>query len=433
MPQTLSAWWLLPLVPVVLLVGELIVGRFRTLARFHIPVPVVGGLLASVVLFALPASGLLNIQFADSVNARWWTWLVTPEPLWVDAPSKSLALPFMTAFFTCVGLTASFGVVRRGSLQLLGFWVLATTYAMVQNGIGIAGATMLGENPLLGLIAGSVSMTGGHGTAAGFADQLTGLGLAQAGELGAAAATFGLVAGGILGGPIARLLVKRHQLLGPTETGQPVAPKATDPGPRPPEASFFARVRSLAWGGRPVLWHLLVLAVLIKAGAWVSWGLQSQGWSFPPQMGAMLLGVVLRNIMDVWRPGWLNQHLIERLGEVTLAIFLALALSTLKLGQLASAALPLLLLLGVQIVAIGFFAYFITFRLMGRDYEAAVMSAGHCGFGLGATPNAVANMAAVTSRHGPAPRAFIVVPTTGAILIDFSNVMGIAIIINLLT
>jgi len=430
MPVTLSAWWLLPLVPIILLIGEQLVWRVRVLARFHIPVPVIGGLFASVALLVLQRSGLLNIQFSDEVSALWYTWIVTPEPLWLDAPTKKLSLPFMTAFFTCIGLTASLGVVRRGSLQLVGFWLLATGFAMFQNVIGLTGAHLMGESPLLGLLAGSVSMTGGHGTSLGFASEFTKLGLERASEFGAAAATIGLVAGGIIGGPVARLLLKRHGLQGPLDSGRPHAPKATDPGPQPPEASFFARVRWLARGGRRVFWHVLVLLVLIKLGSWLSWGIQGLGMTFPPQMGAMLLGVIVRNVMDVWFPGKLSPEVIDRMGEVSLAIFLAIALSTLRLGELAAAAMPLIILVGCQVVAIGLFAYFITFRMMGRDYEAAVMSAGHCGFGLGATPNAVANMSAVTARHGPAPRAYIVVPTTGAILIDFSNVMGISIFLN---
>jgi ESS family glutamate:Na+ symporter len=279
---------------------------------------------------------------------------------------------------------------------------------------------------LLGLGCGSVTMTGGHGTALGFAADLEKAGLQAAAVVGVAAATFGLVSGGLLGGPVGGLLIRRRGLK--PKTGAHTHLESGRSG----ESGTLNDLRLLAGFGRPFLAHLLLLLACIKAGAWVSYFIQHTGVTFPVYMGAMLLGVAARNALD-WRGRtWVDSEVIDTLASVTLGVFLAIAMMSLNLIELANAALPMLVILAVQVIVMALYAWFVTFRVMGRDYDAAVMAGGHCGFGLGATPNAVANMKALVESFGPAPRAFLVVPVVGAFLIDFANALNITFFLNLL-
>ncbi|GAB1489167.1 sodium/glutamate symporter [Opitutaceae bacterium] len=363
-------------------------------------------------------------------DAPWWTWLVTPEPEWVTRPQKAVNLPLLVAFFTCVGLNSTWRIVRSGSWQLLLFWILATVLAVAQNVLGVSIARLLGVDSLLGLICGSVAMTGGHGTALGFAETLKQAGYAEASTAGAAAATFGLLAGGVLGGPIGTRLIQRFQLAVPGIAASVTS--ASPAGQVVAISGIFSDLRRFIAFGRIGVGHLLLIAVCIKLGAWVSYFLQAQGLVFPPYMGALLVGLMLRNILEATGRFWIQSEIIDLIGAMTLAIFLAMSMASLNLRELAGAAVPMLLILSGQVVIMALFAWWVTYRLLGRDYEAAVMAAGHCGFGLGATPNAVANMDAMTRRYGPAPRAYAVVPPVGAFLIDFSNALTITFFINLM-
>ncbi|MCW5554988.1 MAG: sodium/glutamate symporter [Verrucomicrobiae bacterium] len=423
--MTISAWFTVALAIPILLLGEVLVKRIGVLSRFNIPAPVVGGLLLSLLVLLGNVTGLFAAKFQTSVAAQWWTWIVTTELEWVNAPSKSVNLPFLVAFFTCIGLNASWMLVKRGSLQVLLFLALAGVLAVVQNGLGVALAKLMGVSPLLGLMCGSVSMTGGHGTALGFAGDLERAGLQGASVIGVAAATFGLVAGGLLGGPVGGALIRRRNLKPVSsadvrlESGQ-----TSEPG-------ILADLGALARYGRQFLIHLALLLVCVKVGAWVSYLIQQTKITFPVYMGAMILGVAVRNVVDLSGGRWIKTEVIDRLASVTLGIFLAIAMMSLNLIELANTAAPMLVILAVQVTVIGFFAWFVTYRVMGRDFDAAVMAGGHCGFGLGATPNAVANMKALVERFGPAPRAFLVVPIVGAFLIDFVNAMNITFFLNL--
>jgi len=424
--MTLSAWIpVLAAVPVLIL-GEWIVRHLKVLGRFNIPAPVVGGLLVSLGVLVCGLAGVGKINLASEVTTPWWTWLVTIEPEWVKAPAKGVNLPLLVAFFTCIGLNATWDVVRRGSLQVFTFWALTTALAMIQNALGIGLAKALGVNPLLGLVCGSVSMTGGHGTAIGFAQQFEAAGLSGAAVLGAAAATVGLVSGGLIGGPVGGWLMRRHALKSHAPKGVHIEGGATV------EAGILQDFRALTAGGFPVLWHLLLVLACIKGGAWLSHFIQFTGITFPAQIGGMMLGVIVRNAFDLagWR--WISTEKVDVIGSVLLGFFLTVAMMSLNLIELASAALPMLVILFVQVTVMAFFAAFITYRCMGRDYDAAVMAGGHCGFGLGATPNAVANMKSLVERFGPAPRAFLVIPVVGAMLIDFSNALNITFYLNLL-
>lgn len=426
MIMTVSPW--LPVIAAVpvLMLGEWLVQRVRVLGRFNIPAPVVGGLLVSLGVLAFNLAGAGKLEFATQVSARWWTWLVTIEPEWANAPAKNVNLPMMIGFFTCIGLNATWDVVRRGSLMLVVFWCLATALAALQNAAGIAMAKLLGVSPLLGVVCGGITMTGGHGSAIGFADVLETMGLQNAAVLGATAATIGLVAGGLIGGPVGGSLIRQRGLK--PEAGGAVHLEGGATG----EAGIAQDARALLKLGRVAMTHGLLVLVCVKAGAWLSHFIEMTGMKFPVQIGAMIAGVLMRNAFDLSGKRWIQSEAVDVIASVLLAFFLTVAMMSLNLIELANAALPMLVIVAVQVALVAAFARWITFPCTGRDFDAAVMAGGHCGFGLGATPNAVANMKALVDRYGPAPRAFFIVPLTGAILIDFSNSLNITLFLNFL-
>lgn len=422
--MTISAWWVVGLAIPVLLLGELLVRRIGILARFNIPAPVASGLLISFAILLFNLAGG-SVTFATKTDASWWTWLVTTEIDWQKRPALDVNRPFLVAFFTCIGLNASWSLVKKGSVQVLLFLALAGGLAIFQNVIGVGLAKLLGVSPLLGLVCGSVSMTGGHGTALGFAADLEKAGLNAAGVVGVAAATFGLVAGGLLGGPVGGGLIRKFGL----KTSAPASVHLESGAAA--ATGILTDLKTLALQGKIFGIHLLVLLACVKLGTWVSFFIQKTGITFPVYIGAMLLGVGLRNAIEFSGGRWIKTELVDTLASVTLGIFLAIAMMSLNLIELASAAGPMLIILALQVIVMALFARFITYRMMGRDFDAAVMAGGHCGFGLGATPNAVANMKALVERYGPAPRAFLVVPIVGAFLIDFVNATNITIFLNL--
>jgi glutamate:Na+ symporter, ESS family len=424
--MTISPWVPLFLAVPVLMLGEWLVRRVRLLHRFNIPPPVVGGLVVSVLVLLVNVATPGTLQLGTRVTAQWWTWLVTIEPEWVNAPARPVSFPMMAAFFTCIGLNASWSVVRRGSVQLVVFLLLATVLAAVQSGAGAGVARLLGENPLLGLVCGSVSMTGGHGTALGFARNFEEMGLAGASVLGAAAATVGLVCGGLLGGPVGGRLIRRLGR-GPLVADRVLEQAGVGPGA---PSGILHDFRVAARFGRALAAHVLLVMVCLKLGAWVSHFIQLTGISFTAQIGAMIVGVVIRNALDLTGRHWIRSEVVDAIASISLGFFLAIAMMTLNLIELANTAVPMLVILAVQVALMAVFATYVTFYVMGRDYEAAVMAGGHCGFGLGATPNAVANMQSLVAKFGAAPRAFLVVPVVGAILIDFTNPLVITFFMN---
>jgi ESS family glutamate:Na+ symporter len=335
-------------------------------------------------------------------------------------------LPFLVAFFTCIGLNASWSLVKRGSGWLILFLLLSALLAVAQNLIGVVMARLLGVSPLLGIVCGSLTLTGGVGTALGFAPDLEKAGLTGAAVVGVAAATFGLVAGGLLGGPLGGRLIQRRNLKPDVAPGVHLEAGSTG------ESGVLQDIRHLVAYGRPWLLHLLILLACIKAGSWVSYLIQQSGITFPVYMGAMILGLVVRNGIDVSGRRWIRTEIVDTLASVALGLFLAIAMMSLNLIELAHAAAPMLIILAIQIIAMGCFARFVTFPCMGGNYDAAIMAAGQCGFGLGATPNAVANMKTLVDRFGPSPRAFLIVPVVGGFLIDFLNALNITLFLNFL-
>ena len=424
--MTIPAWFAVVLAIPVLLLGEVTVRRVPWLARFNIPAPVAGGLLVALLALAGNWSGGFAAKFETAVTAQWWTWLVTIEPDWIKAPSRNVNQPFLVAFFTCIGLNASWSLVRRGSWPMVLFLLLSALLAVVQNLVGVPLAKLLGSPPLLGLVCGSLTLTGGVGTALGFAPELEKAGLSNAAVVSVAAATFGLVVGGLLGGPLGGGLIRKHDLR--SDAGTKVHLEMASTG----ESGILSDIAVLVRFGRCFTLHLLLLLVCIKGGAWVSHFIQQTNITFPVYMGALLLGVVVRNGVDTWGGSAISTEIVDALASVALGLFLAIAMMSLSLVELANAALPMLIILAAQVILMGLFAWLVTFPLMGRSYDAAIMSAGQVGFGLGATPNAVANMKTLVEKFGPSPRAFLVVPVVGGFLIDFLNAVNITVFLNFL-
>ena len=429
--MTIGPWLALVLTVPVLLLGERAVRLFPRLSRFCIPVPVVGGLTVAGAVLAVAWVGV-DIGFDLSTSSRVWNWPIYAEPLLhaAPAPAPDVYTPLMVAFFASVGLNASWSVVRRGTWGLVLFLLAITGLMAVQVAVGVTVAAGLGQSPLLGLLCGAISMTGGHATSAAFAPLVEDAGLTGALDIAMAAATFGLVAGGLLGGPLGTVLIRKRRLATLT-----AADSETDT--KPTATTFLGEICALIRARRAALTHALVLLTCLKLGAWVSFGLEQIDIAgrpviLPGYIGAMAVGVLARNLSDLVGRGWIESRVVSLWMFVCLDLFLAAAVMSLDLAQLAEVALPMLVILLVQVAVMAVYAALVTFRMMGSDYDAALMSAGHCGFGLGATPNAVANMEALAKRFGPAPRAFLILPFIGGFVSDFPNALIIGISIHLL-
>ena len=374
--------------------------RIAWLDRLNIPAAVVGGLLFTTVVLLL-RQWSITIQLDTSMQAT-----------------------LSVAFFTSIGMGASLALLRAGGIQVLVFLVLATLFCLVQNFVGIAIALGFEENPLLGVMAGSVTLVGGPATGLAFAPVFEAAGLRGAGPLALTAATAGIVCGGLVGGPIGTFLIRRFRLKAASGAAASQEVKAEL------EAAPEVIVLEVDREDSSFIRNLVVLALAMGVGSLVSAQIQSLGVTLPAYIGAMLVASVLRNIDDV--SGWfrIDQRAMEFAGNLALNIFLVVALMNLKLWELAGLALPLLGILVAQVIVVVLFALVVSFRVMGRDYESAVMASGFVGFVLGTTANAVANMRALVARFGPAPRAFLVVPLVGAFFIDFANAIIITFFVN---
>lgn len=395
----INGYYTLIIATIVLLFGRYLVRKYRFLQDFNIPEPVAGGLVAAVIIYALYLFNHVSFAF-----------------------DKSLREAFMLVFFSSIGLSADFSRLKAGGMPLVIFTIVVGVFIAVQNAVGVGLAVALDQNPLLGLVAGSITMTGGHGTAAGWGPDLEKIGLANATDIGIACATFGLVAGGLIGGPIARRLINKMQRK-PLETiddgGNDTGEDTNDMFEKPERKrlitassaidtlAMFAACLAFAeiMDGIDKVYFKPVLAIL----------------DLPKFVWALAFGVILRNVLtNIFRFNMFDRA-IDVFGNASLSLFLVMALLDLKLWQLTALALPVTIILLVQVVVMALYATFITYTLMGRDYDAAVLVAGHCGFGLGATPTAVANMQSVTERFGPSHKAFLIVPMVGAFLVDLIN------------
>lgn len=372
-----------------LVLGTYLVKKAGFLQKFCIPAPVVGGLLFAIVATTLKATGIVEIK--------------------LDTSLQSL---FMLTFFTTVGLGASFKLIKLGGKLLVIYWIACGVLALAQNVIGVSLASAFGIHPLIGMMAGAVSMEGGHGAAGAFGQTLEEMGIQSALAIGIAAATFGLVAGGLVGGPTVKYLVTKYDLK-PTETDETTVTLEENTQPITTN-TFFIQVLLITF----------CMALGTYLGELFS---EATGFVLPGYVGAMFVAVIVRNLTDKIKPEAIDMKSINLIGDVTLGIFLSMALMSIKLWEVADLALPMLVIVFVQVVFIVLFGAFVLFRLLGKNYDAAVMVAGFTGHGLGATPNAMANMAAVTARFGPSRKAYLVVPIVGAFLID---VFGMPIIIT---
>jgi ESS family glutamate:Na+ symporter len=372
--------------------------RIAWLDRLNIPAAVVGGLLFTTLVLIL-RNWSITVQLDTSMQAT-----------------------LSVAFFTSIGMGASLALLRRGGLQVLVFLVLATAFCLVQNFLGIAIASGFGENPLLGVMAGSVTLVGGPATGLAFAPVFEAAGLKGAGPLALTAATAGIVCGGLVGGPVGTYLIRRFGLASTTRSAA-VAEAELEAVPETlivevdREDSAFIR-------------NLVVLGLAMGIGSIVSAKIQSLGITLPAYIGAMLVASVLRNLDDATSLLRIDVRAMEFAGNLALNIFLVVALMNLKLWELAGLALPLFVILVAQVIVVVLFALTVSFRVMGKDYESAVMASGFIGFVLGTTANAVANMRALVARFGAAPRAFLVVPLVGAFFIDFANAIIITFFVN---
>jgi ESS family glutamate:Na+ symporter len=387
---------------IALFVGVAVLRRLPVLRRYNIPAAVVGGLLIAILVTMSREFNVASVKFDTTLQA-----------------------PLMTAFFTSIGLSASVGLLRAGTRQALVFLGLATFLAVVQSLIGIATAVAFGQSPLLGVLMGPAALTGGPATALAFAPQFAAAGVASAESVAIAAAMAGIVMGGLVGGPIVTRLLDHHQLQAAAPT---LTPKAQTSTSSSVDSSGDEEGNMLT-----VLKGLSVLLVAMGVGAWLGGVMKSADLTLPGYVGAMIMGALIRNIDDQTR--WLNipHELTERIGVVCLSLFLSVALMNLKLWELTSIAAPLLVNLVIQVVAVAVFSWYVVFKVMGRDYDAAVMSGGFVGFMLGTTANAMAVMHSVVQRYGPSPRAFLVAPIVGAFFIDFTNALLITGLLNLLS
>lgn len=378
----------------VLYLGQFLTRRIALLENNNIPPAVTGGLICSVIVLLLHSFSDLSITF--DVNLR-------DELLLV--------------FFSTIGLGAKFRLLAAGGKALGLLLVCAAVFLIVQNVTGIGLAKLFGAHPGYGLFAGSVSFAGGHGTAIAWGAEAEAAGLVNARELGIAFATFGLIAGGILGGPIAGRLIKRYRLKAPEHHA-------------PTESASQSTLDEPAFRASDVMNTILALAICVALGQAINQYLFAQGVMLPGFLTAMMVGIILTNLSDLVKIKT-SKPTIDLIGDVALQLFLSMSLLSMNLMSISQSAGPIVIVLFLQMLVITVFAVYIVFRVMGRDYDAAVICGGFVGLGLGATPVAIANMGAITDKFGPSFKAFLVVPLVGAFFIDLCNALVIKFFLSL--
>jgi glutamate:Na+ symporter, ESS family len=395
----------------VLFVGHGVRRVLPALARYNVPAPVIGGLIVAMVALGARSRGVDLVSF-----------------------DTRLQVPFQIAFFTTVGFGASLSLLKVGGPQVVLFLIVSSVLAIAQNVVGVILALPFGLHPLFGVLNGSVTLTGGPATGLAFAPAFEKAGVPGAATVAIAAAMVGIVSGGLIGGPIGTILIDRYKLRRSRraprdETTPPLAAQIVE------EQLHETTVPAAPAGEDKESYGLLKALVIILIAMWIGSALSgwftSVGITLPAYIGAMIVAAVIRNLDDLTGLIGLSQSLIDDLGSVALSLFLVLALMTLKLWELAGLALPMVVILTAQVALIAAVCFWPVFALMGRDYDAAVMGGGLCGFMLGTTANAMANMEALVDRYGPAPRAFLVVPMVGAFFIDFINAVIITVCLNI--
>ena len=382
----------------VLMLGQFLRKRIRFLETFCIPAPVVGGLVVAIISCILYVAGIVEFVYDDTF--------------------REICMVF---FFTSVGFQANLAVLKEGGKDLILFLVQVILLIVLQNVLAVGMSHVLGVNPLIGMCTGSVPMVGGHGTAGAFGPVIEDFGIQGATTIATAAATFGLIAGSLIGGPLGNSLIKKYNLLETAKTDEDDEEiEIFDED----EEMHIRHIDQYA----PAVFEL---CVTVGLGTLVSALLTKTGMTFPIYIGAMIVAAIIRNIGEATGRIKVYMGEINDLGGICLSLFLGIAMITLKIWQLAALALPLVILLLVQLAFMYLFARFVIFRFMGRDYDAAVITAGTCGFGMGATPNAMANMQAICDKYVPSIKAYLLIPIVGSLFADFINSLVITFFINL--
>ena len=404
-----------------LIVGMFLTRKVSFLQKYCIPSPVSGGIIFSLLTLALYAWFDIEVSF--------------------DGTLKDI---FMLAFFSSVGFQCDLRVIKKGGKPLIVMLVLLVILITAQNLTAVGFTRLLGVNPLIGMAAGSISMTGGHGTAGGFASVLEGMGLQGAGTFGMAAATFGLIAGSMMGGPLAEKIISKklvhEQMQEPDEEIDPAMS-----GIESDEASPSGRAKRVSTNEQEFQQYAKAsycILLVMGGGTVLSWLFAKMGVTFPTYFGALILAALARNLLGLirykeegrWQKGekLLDMERIVSVGNICLSMFLGMAMVSLRLWELQSLALPVIVILSSQVVLMAVFAYYLAFPLLGRNYDAAILCAGLCGFGLGATPNAMANMSAVCYKFRYTVRPFLIVPIIGAMFTDLINTGIITLFLSLL-
>lgn len=380
---------------VVLMLGQFLKQKINFLEKFCIPSPVVGGLIFSVLTCILYSTGVVEFTFDDTL--------------------REVCMVF---FFTSVGFQANLKVLKSGGKALAIFLGLVIALIFVQNLLAVGVSHLIGLDSLVGLCTGSIPMVGGHGTAGAFGPVLEDFNVQGATTICTAAATFGLVAGSLIGGPIGKRLIEKKHLLDTIVTEDDSLLVEEEKKHERHSNMYAAAV------------FQLILAVGL--GTIISELLTKTGLTFPIYIGAMIVAAIVRNVGEYSGKFDIYMGEINNLGGICLSLFLGIAMITLKLWQLAELALPLMILLGAQLLLIFLYTYFVVFRVMGKDYDAAVLAAGTCGFGMGATPNAMANMQVLCDRYAPSVKAYLLVPLIGSLFADFINSLVITLFINII-
>lgn len=423
MEITLNGYYTLIIAALVLLLGRLLVLRIKFLENFNIPEPVAGGLVAAAIIYALNIFAGITFSF-----------------------DKSLQNAFMLMFFTSIGLSADFSRLKQGGTPLVIFLFVVSGFIFVQDIVGVSLASVFGLNPLFGLVTGSITLTGGHGTAGAWGSVLENrYGIEGALSVGIATATFGLVAGGIIGGPVARFLITKikHQRLPKKDKLTPLEDVAQQQSlystqhnenkvSRRNNEHVFEKPDELRLiTASSAIETLALFAGCMAFAEFMTMVAHETIFELPTFVWALGAGVIVRNVLTHFFNFDMFDRAIEVFGNASLSLFLAMALLSLRLWELTALAIPVLVILTVQVIVMMLYAGIVTFKVMGGNYDAIVLTAGHCGFGLGATPTAIANMQAITDRYGPSHKAFLIVPMVGAFFVDLINTAILQVFINL--
>lgn len=390
---SLNVYYTIALSILVLMLGDFIKSRMAVLRKFCIPTPVVGGVLFAVLITVLNMSGICKVSLDSSFNEF-----------------------FSLLFYAGIGYTASWKLLKKGGPQVIVFLILSSILVVFQNGLGVVVCKLMGVNPLVGLACGSIPMVGGNGTAAAWGPILESAGLEAGTTIATAAATFGLVGGALLGGPIGRYLIEHNNL---------------KPNPEAMDMKFGNEEKKVPVDEKRMTAAAYQVLLTVGIGTLISYLLKKTGIEFPASVGVMTAAAILRNVADHTEKLDLKLPELSMISNISLLVFLALSMMTMKLWKLIDLALPMIVILVAQMILMTLFGIFITFRVMGKNFDAAVMTVGQTGFGLGAVPTAMANMQVIDSKYGSSPSAFFIVPLVGSLFINLVNSAIITVFLNI--